>query len=105
MKEEVKNGRYVDGGGTVRWYKDGQFHREDGPAIEWWNGTKEWYFKGQRHCSCGPAIDYGDGNLSWYLNGLQVTEHEVALLIAKKQLNEKLESSLQQSSLDKKLKI
>ena len=29
--------------GSERWFLDGKFHREDGPAIIWKNGD-EWYF-------------------------------------------------------------
>ncbi len=29
--------------GSKRWYKDGERHREDGPAVEFSNGTKHWY--------------------------------------------------------------
>ena len=40
---------------TVRAYADrtayynskGQFHREDGPAREWYNGSKEWWLNGE----------------------------------------------------------
>lgn len=36
--------REIDG---VYWYKDGYYHRKDGPAIEWYNGEKEWCLNGQ----------------------------------------------------------
>ena len=28
---------------------NGQFHREDGPAVEYANGIKEWHLNGERH--------------------------------------------------------
>ena len=28
------------------WYKNGKFHRENGPAIEYSNGNKYWYLNG-----------------------------------------------------------
>jgi len=31
--------------GTKTWFKNGLFHREDGPAIEYANGNKEWWLK------------------------------------------------------------
>ena len=35
--------------GDIRYYNDlNQYHREDGPAIEWANGTKWWYFRGEQ---------------------------------------------------------
>ena len=43
----------------------GQYHREDGPAIEFINGSKEWYLNGQLHRLDGPAIEYRDGNKYW----------------------------------------
>jgi len=33
--------------GTKRWYLDNEFHRKDGPAIEYVNGTKQWYLNGE----------------------------------------------------------
>ena len=38
------------------WFKEGLYHREGGPAIEWINGHKEWYKEGTRHRLDGPAI-------------------------------------------------
>ena len=29
--------------GDKAWYLDGEFHREDGPAIEYADGSKEWW--------------------------------------------------------------
>jgi hypothetical protein len=29
--------------GTKRWFLNGKYHREDGPAVEYANGSKEWY--------------------------------------------------------------
>ena len=39
----------------------GQYHRTDGPAIEYANGYKWWYIKGQLHRTDGPAIEWADG--------------------------------------------
>ena len=69
MKKEVKDGRYEDGNGIVRWHKDGQKHRVDGPAIEWPDGHREWWLNGQKHRVDGPAIEYSDGANEWWLNG------------------------------------
>ena len=33
--------------GTKRWYLNGKWHREDGPAREWVDGSKEWYLHGK----------------------------------------------------------
>jgi hypothetical protein len=57
--------------GTKYWRNDnGDFHREDGPAIEWTNGDKEWYIDGKRHREDGPAIEYVNGSQDWYINGI-----------------------------------
>ena len=39
-----------DNYGNKRWYKEGKFHREDGPAIEYADGRKE-YWKNDRKWS------------------------------------------------------
>ena len=35
------------GSGDKRWYLNGNYHREDGPAVEYPNGYKEWYLNGK----------------------------------------------------------
>lgn len=56
---------------NTRHYKvNGEYHREDGPAIEWGNGNKHWYLNGKLHRLDGPAIDNLDGFKIWYKNGL-----------------------------------
>ena len=37
----------VDEIGTKFWIQNGRYHREDGPAIEWYDGTKEWFLNGR----------------------------------------------------------
>ena len=34
--------------GYVAWYLNGQYHREDGPAVEYANGDKEWYLNDEK---------------------------------------------------------
>ena len=52
----------VDDEGTIRWHKEGTeiLHREDGPAVEWFDGRKSWYQNNKRHRLDGPAIEYTD---------------------------------------------
>jgi hypothetical protein len=38
----MKNGKEIDKYGIIKYYKNDQRHREDGPAIEWGNGEKYW---------------------------------------------------------------
>ena len=47
--------------GDKCWYKEGQLHREDGPAIEDVNGIKYWYKEGKLHRLNGPAIEFASG--------------------------------------------
>ena len=55
--------------GTKVWCLNGQFHREDGPAVEDVDGSKYWYLNGKRHRENGPAVERADGRKAWYLNG------------------------------------
>lgn len=95
----------VDRDGTRRYYDAaGQYHRDDGPAIEWANGHKEWwqndklhrvdgpavelvdgskvwYQHGQRHRVDGPAVEYASGSKEWWLNGEEMSEYEFKQLV------------------------
>jgi hypothetical protein len=45
----------------------GALHRDDGPAIEYWNGDREWWRNGQVHRDDDlPAVEFADGSRSWY---------------------------------------
>ena len=59
----------TDSYGTICYYNDlNQYHREDGPAIEYADGTKWWYRNGLCHREDGPAVEYADGDKRWYRN-------------------------------------
>ena len=55
--------------GSKQWYVNGKRHRLDGPAVEWPDGSNLWYVNGDKHRMDGPAIDYSDGSKQWYVNG------------------------------------
>lgn len=60
--------------GNKTWWLHGQWHREDGPAVEWLSGTKEWYVNGNCHRVDGPAVEWASGKASgkaveWWLDG------------------------------------
>ena len=82
----LKNGKYhrEDGpaveyaDGTKEWYLNGKLHREDGPACEYADGDKRWYLNGQLHREDGPACEYAYGDKYWWLNGEEMTEDEHA---------------------------
>ncbi len=52
------------------WYdENSQYHRDDGPALEFTNGEKHWYQHGKKHRDNDlPAIERANGNKEWYLN-------------------------------------
>jgi hypothetical protein len=54
--------------GNIEWFKDGVYHREDGPACEYNNGFKAWYLNGKLHREDGPAREWADGNKEWWLD-------------------------------------
>jgi len=62
------------GGAPIR--SDGMdYHRLDGPAIEWVEGgvshERWWYNYGQIHRLDGPAIEWRNGGMSWFINGYE----------------------------------
>ena len=70
----MKNGKHTDSCGTKYWYKDGKFHREDGPAYIKPDGSQYWFANGKRHREDGPAIIYPDGTQEWYINNKDITD-------------------------------
>ena len=67
----------TDAQGTKVWKnKQGQYHREDGPAVEQKNGIKSWWINGKRHREDGPALERPDGTKEWWLNDKFLTKTE-----------------------------
>ena len=68
MKSTLK----IDELGNKYWLtENGEYHREDGPAIEYTDGSKHYFQNNIRHRLDGPAREYSDWyecNL-WYFNG------------------------------------
>ena len=50
--------------GTKKWYRNGNLHRDDGPAIEYAHGAKCWYQNGKLYRDDGLAIERADGSKS-----------------------------------------
>lgn len=67
-----------------RWYKGGELHREDGPAVENKNGYKEWFKEGKRHRTNGPAVEWGVRHKEWWIEGERY--------YSEKEFNEEIES-------------
>jgi len=89
-KAWFKNGEYhrtngpaieCANGSKVWWFKNGEYHRTDGPACEFDNGYKEWWLNGKYHRTDGPAVEYADGSKEWYLKGKELTEQEHRSLV------------------------
>ena len=59
----------IDEDGNRRWYKNGELHRTDGPAVERADGSDWWYKNGELHRTDGPAVELTDGTTMWYVNG------------------------------------
>jgi hypothetical protein len=73
----MKSKLTIDKNGTKEWkLPSGDFHKEDGPALEYASGTKLWWINGKRHREDGPAIEYISGNKRWYINDREYTEQE-----------------------------
>ena len=70
----------------VRFYKNGKFHKDDGPAIIVNDGTKYWYRNGILHRENGPAIEWANGTKEWYQNGLFHREGGPAIIIYNREI-------------------
>ena len=77
-----------DSSGTKYWHLNNQFHREDGPAIEYTDGTKSWYLYDKLHRLDGPAIEHPNGYKAWFYHGKYIckTQEEFEKLIKLKWL-------------------
>ncbi len=67
--QNLPDGSYVDRNDSVCYTKNGKFHREDGPAIEYYNGDKCWYRNGEIHREDGPSIEFSNGRKFWFVGG------------------------------------
>ena len=77
IMERDSNGYELHKNGDKTWKNPaGQYHRTDGPAIEYADGTKCWFVNGQLHRTDGPAIEYADGTKYWYFKGRRITKKE-----------------------------
>lgn len=61
------------GGNSIKcWYKDGNYHREDGPAVEYSDGDKHWWFENrfikQINLKDFVVLDHdkGEYGILWY---------------------------------------
>ena len=54
---------------SIRHYKNGFLHREDGPAEIYEDGDRCWHINGLKHREDGPAVEYKDGGKYWFYKG------------------------------------
>ena len=43
------NNPVIDADGTKKWFMNGKFHSEDGPAVEYANGTIYWWLNDKKY--------------------------------------------------------
>lgn len=91
--------------GTKQWWLYGKLHRDDGPAVESADGSRTWFINGKMHREDGPAFEGSAGGKNWFLNGIELTEEEFKHWLDKKNLKQKLESTLEPRSTEKRSKI
>lgn len=60
--------REVNELGEIRYYVNGEYHREDGPAYIGIDGEEEWCLNNKTHRTDGPAITWSDGTVRWVVN-------------------------------------
>lgn len=64
-----KDGATLAPGAKVWRNKQGQLHRRNGPAVNWFDRSIHWFVNGKRHRLDGPAIEYEDGFKQWHIDG------------------------------------
>ena len=52
------------------------YHRLDGPAVEWSDGSKQWWINNKLHRLDGPAVEWLDGRKAWYVNDKVYSKEE-----------------------------
>jgi len=63
----LKNGLKADKYGNKRWYKNGKWHREDGPAVEENNGTYFEYWLDGKKLNFPTDIRLTKGQMELYI--------------------------------------
>jgi hypothetical protein len=61
----------VNDDGSICWFKDDKWHREDGPCLETLSGFKVWRIEGKCHRLDGPARIWPNGKVDWCINGIR----------------------------------
>lgn len=69
-ENDVPTVRY--GIGSLRWYKNGLLHRDNGPATIDYDGSCCWFQNGLLHRDNEPAVIFYFGTELYYRNGRPV---------------------------------
>lgn len=101
----LKNGKHISENGNIKWYKDGLYHRLEGPALEYSNGDKYWIVEGELHREDGPAIEEDDLPKGYFLNGVEYSESDYYLYKEKKKLNDHLQGKLSTTTKEERHKL
>jgi hypothetical protein len=73
----MKNGRYVEDFGTIKYFKDDQLHSyNDNPSVFWEDGDKIWHKNGRLHRLTGPAVINYDGWKGYFVNDEGMTREQ-----------------------------
>jgi len=73
------------------WYKNGKYHRENGPAIVWKDVDEEWRANGKKHRLDGPAVTWDNGKKEYWISGIRLDTKEVEVWIRNNNINLKTE--------------
>lgn len=61
---------------NLEWYKDGQYHRLFGPAVEYFDGDRWCFVNGILHRLSRPTVEYVNGDQAWYIDGKFCTKEQ-----------------------------
>ena len=75
-----------NGNGKTWKNSEGQYHREDGPAVECLDGTRIWYVNGQLHREDGPAIVRLNGGHEYYIKDRWFPKERYMYLLKKRKI-------------------
>jgi hypothetical protein len=57
----------------------GQYHREDGPAVDLGGGFGQWWINDKLHRLDGPAIIWEDGDGMYYIDGIEYSYEDFTM--------------------------
>jgi len=67
----------IDDQGNIMYYNEkGEFHRLNGPAIEWSDGSSSYWVNGKLHRLDGPARIFFGNDVEYWVNGNYLTKKE-----------------------------